>query len=188
MAMACAFPVASSASAGLASSSTRCISTLSSQGSTRGSAGASTTARRALVVKCAQEKDVSEESRYTSRREVFSLAALSVLLLSADKAQAKDVPIFGFRKQLEKAEKAVEGAEKAVVKEVKELAKQGEKELKTVSASVKGAVSDIEAGVAVSPVLQAGGVAGAELVAVLVASTVVNGLVSVPSKDKRGKR
>ncbi|CAM6129087.1 unnamed protein product [Calypogeia fissa] len=49
MAMACAFPVASSASAGLASSSTRCISTLSSQGSTRGSAGASTTARRFLT-------------------------------------------------------------------------------------------------------------------------------------------
>lgn len=135
-----------------------------------------------LVVKCAQENHVSGEARCASRREVFSLATLSVLLLSAEKAQARDIPLFGLRKQLEKAEKAVEGAEKAVEKEVKQLAKQGEKEFESVSASVKEAVSDIEAEAAVSPVLQAGGVAGAELVAVLLASTVVNGLITVPSK------
>jgi hypothetical protein len=129
-------------------------------------------------VKCAQENDVGREARFASRREVFSLATLSVLLLSADKAQAKDIPLFGLRKQLEKAEKAVAGAEKAVEKEVKELAKQGGAELE----SVEEAIGGINAGAAISPILQAGGVAGAELVAVLVAATVVNGLVSVPSK------
>lgn len=180
MAMASAFPVVlSSTTAVLASSSTRCSTTVS-QGE-RGAVSAASTAR-GLVVKSAQENDVSREARYASRREVFSLATLSVLLFSADKAQAKDIPLFGIRKQLETAEKAVEGAEKAVEKEVKKLATQGGKELEAVSASVKEAVSDIEAEAAVSQLLQAGGVAGVELVAVLVASTVVNGLVSVPSK------
>lgn len=81
---------------------------------------------------------------------------------------------------------------------MKQLVQEGEAEAGAVTSAVSGAVRNAiaefpgaslpnipsvptpEVG-GLSPILQAGAVAGAELVAVLVASTVVNGLVS-PSK------
>ncbi len=77
--------------------------------------------------------------------------------------------------------------------EVKELVKEGEAEAQAVSGAVSGVVKTAVADFSVTsskgfspegglpPAYQAGVVAGAELVAVLVASTVVNGLLS-PSK------
>jgi hypothetical protein len=124
----------------------------------------------------------------SSRRQALAFAtfsAVSAVLISSQPAQARDVPLFGFRK-----------VQKQVVDEVKELVKEGEAEAQAVTGAVSGmvktAVADFSVpsssskassseGGGLSPALQAGVVAGAELVAVLVASTVVNGLVS-PSK------
>ncbi|CAK9195688.1 unnamed protein product [Sphagnum troendelagicum] len=127
-------------------------------------------------------------STSSSRRQALAFAtfsAVSAVLISSQPAQARDVPLFGFRK-----------VQKQVVDEVKELVKEGEAEAQAVTGAVSGmvktAVADFSVpsssskassseGGGLSPALQAGVVAGAELVAVLVASTVVNGLVS-PSK------
>jgi len=124
----------------------------------------------------------------SSRRQALAFttfSAVSAVLISSQPAQARDVPLFGFRK-----------VQKQVVDEVKELVKEGEAEAQTVTGAVSGMVKNAVAdfsvpsssskassseGGGLSPALQAGVVAGAELVAVLVASTVVNGLVS-PSK------
>jgi hypothetical protein len=124
----------------------------------------------------------------SSRRQALAFttfSAVSAVLISSQPAQARDVPLFGFRK-----------VQKQVVDEVKELVKEGEAEAQAVTGAVSGivktAVADFSVpsssskassseGGGLSPALQAGVVAGAELVAVLVASTVVNGLVS-PSK------
>ncbi|CAM6024379.1 unnamed protein product [Sphagnum balticum] len=119
-----------------------------------------------------------------SRRQALALTTLSAVLFSSSQqaAQARDIPVFGFRK-----------VQKQVVDEVKELVKEGEAEAQAVSGAVSGVVKTAVADFSVtsskgfspegglSPAYQAGVVAGAELVAVLVASTVVNGLLS-PSK------
>ncbi|KAG6549205.1 hypothetical protein Mapa_009191 [Marchantia paleacea] len=178
MAMACAAAAAVSSSAAFVSTSSRIApASLSSSSNSLG--------YRAVQVRCTQ---VEEKAKAVSRREVFSFATLSLLLVASEKAEAKDIPLFGIRKKLEQAEKAVEGEVKELEKEGSALLKAGEKELskdvKDVSKAVSSAVSELEAGPSsgLSPTLQAGGVVGAELVAVLVASSVVNGLISVPSK------
>lgn len=121
-----------------------------------------------------------------SRRQVtVSLTALSVALFASSQrqAQARDIPIFG----LKKAKKITE----EVVQEVKELVKEGEGGVAAVGGAISGAVAEfpgvalpnIPSGgeVSLSPALQAGIVAGAGAIGVLVASTVVNSLVS-PAK------
>ncbi|KAL2630584.1 hypothetical protein R1flu_015270 [Riccia fluitans] len=136
---------------------------------------------RTVQVRCSQ---VEEKARPVSRREVFSFAALSAaLLMTSERAEAKDIPLFGIRKKVEQAEKAVEKEVKELEKEGSALLKAGEKELakdvEGVEKAVSGAIGEIESvsPSAISPALQAGGVIGAELVAVAVASSVVNGLI-----------
>ncbi|XP_024376997.1 uncharacterized protein [Physcomitrium patens] len=128
------------------------------------------------------------EKRGVSRRQVaVSLASLSLLLLSSSQqaAHARDIPIFG----LKKAKKITD----EVVSEVKELVKEGESEAAAVGGAISNAVAEFPGAASrnipsvstpdggLSPALQAGVVAGAGVVGVLVASAVVNTLVS-PSK------
>ncbi|KAG0576406.1 hypothetical protein KC19_5G077800 [Ceratodon purpureus] len=130
--------------------------------------------------------DASHSKVAVSRRQVaVSLTALSVALFASSQgqAEARDIPLFG----LKKAKKITE----QVVQEVKELVKEGEGEVAAVGGAISGAVAEfpgaalpnIPSGVdgGLSPALQAGVVAGAGVVGVLVASTVVNSLVS-PAK------
>lgn len=66
------------------------------------------------------------------------------------------------------------------MEKAKELVKEGEQEVEKVAETVKEAAEDLET-IAVldgpGPVVQAGLVAGAEVIGVLVASSVVNGIV-----------
>lgn len=113
-----------------------------------------------------------------SRRLALPLLGLS-LFLSSSPALAKDVPLFGFRKRVEQAEKAVVEEVKELVKGSENLVKGGEKEVSAVAGAVSAfATSPVEPGESLPPAYQAGAVAAAELVAVLVAASVVNGLVS----------
>ncbi|KAG0616068.1 hypothetical protein M758_5G087400 [Ceratodon purpureus] len=134
----------------------------------------------------ASAADASHSKVAVSRRQVaVSLTALSVALFASSQgqAEARDIPLFG----LKKAKKITE----QVVQEVKELVKEGEGEVAAVGGAISGAVAEfpgaalpnIPSGVdgGLSPALQAGVVAGAGVVGVLVASTVVNSLVS-PAK------
>lgn len=143
---------------------------------------------QAVQVRCAQAE---EKANAVSRRGVFSFAALSLLLAASEKAEAKDIPLFGIKKRLEPLEKAIESEVTMIEKEGSDLLKLGEKEIGDMKNAIQGATTtatkiDVggNAGLSegISPTVQAGGVVGAELFAVLVASSVVNGLISVPSK------
>jgi len=109
-----------------------------------------------------------------SRRHaaVTSLTALSVFLFSRP-AHARDVPIFGLKKAKKLGDQ--------VVQEVKDLVKEGEGAISGAVAEFPGAAGrniPSFSGEGLSPAVQAGTVAGAGVVGVLIASTVVNSLVS----------
>jgi len=106
------------------------------------------------------------------RRQVLPLLGLSLLLNFSGPAQAKDIPFFGIKKLKKVEEEAVEKA--------KELVKEGEQEVEKVAETVKETAENLETIAAFEgpgPVVQAGVVAGVEVIGVLVASSVVNGIV-----------
>ncbi|KAH7316270.1 hypothetical protein KP509_21G086100 [Ceratopteris richardii] len=116
-----------------------------------------------------------------SRRLLLPSLVAAPLLLQQQSAFAKDIPLFGIRKRVEQAEKAVEKEVKEIVKEGKELVKEGEDLVKEGEKELTAAAAAVVSKPAIDsppPAYQAAGVAGAELVAVLIASSIVNGLVS----------
>lgn len=86
--------------------------------------------------------------------------------------------MFGFRKKLKKAEEeAVE-----IVKEGLETAEKGlvtaEKEIFTAEKKIETAEKEIESAVSFGALAQAGAVAGAEFLGVVVATSIVNGILA----------
>ncbi|PPD88810.1 hypothetical protein GOBAR_DD14216 [Gossypium barbadense] len=100
-------------------------------------------------------------------------------------SNAEDIPLFGFRKKLKSAEEeAVE-----IVKEGLETAEKGletaergiftvEKGLKTAEKKIETAEKEIESAVGFGALAQAGAVAGAEFLGVVVATSIVNGVLA----------
>lgn len=90
---------------------------------------------------------------------------------------AQDIPLFGLRKKLEKVEEEAE----VVIKEGIESAEKGiekvERGLETAEKGIETAEREIESAVSFGGLAQAGAVAGAEVVGVLVATSVVNGIL-----------
>eukprot|EP01018_Ginkgo_biloba_P031431 Gb_10083 [translate_table: standard] len=113
-----------------------------------------------------------------SRRHIFPLMGFSFLFSLSEEAEAKDIPLFGIKK--------LKKVEEEVAKEVEELVKEGEQEVEKAAGVVKEAAEDLEAAALFEgpePVVQAGVVAGAEAIGVLIASSVVNSIVgNEPSK------
>lgn len=104
-----------------------------------------------------------------------------------EEGEWEDIPLFGLRKKLRKAEeeaevilregekaleKGIETAEKGIVTAEKEIV-TAEQEIETVASFGIGVAGDLA---------QAGAVVGAELVGVLLASSVVNGILG-PEKS-----
>ncbi|KAF2569807.1 hypothetical protein F2Q68_00027303 [Brassica cretica] len=90
---------------------------------------------------------------------------------------AETIPLFGIRKKLKKAEEeAVE-----IVKEGFETAEKGletaEKGIEAAEKGVETAEKEIETAVSYNGLTQAGAVVAAEFVGVLVATSVVNGIL-----------
>lgn len=109
------------------------------------------------------------------RRQLISLLTATTALKALEMpSNAEDIGLFGLRKKLKKAEEEAE----VLVKEGFEAADKGieaaEKGLVTAEKGIEAAEEKIESSVGLA---QAGAVAGAELVGVLVASTVVNGIL-----------
>ena len=97
------------------------------------------------------------------------IALVPVLpLVGVGAASAKDIPLFGIRRR------DVEKVEREVVEEVKEIVREGEE---LVSRGEKAVEEAADGNVAPTPLLQAGTLVGAEIVATLVASSLVNGLL-----------
>lgn len=123
--------------------------------------------------------------RFSSRRQLLLLLTATTALKAAElPARAEDIGLFGLRKKLKKAEEEAE----VIVKEGFESAEKGieaaekgikavEKGIESAEKGIEKAENDIETAVSFSGLAQAGVVAGAELVGVFVATSVVNGIL-----------
>lgn len=99
------------------------------------------------------------------RQSLVILTACSAGALEA-RARAQDIPLFGLRRKLEKVEQVAEEI-------VKEGVESAEREIESVERIAENEVLVLEGG----GLGQAGLVLGAEAVAVLVATSVVNGIL-----------
>lgn len=119
------------------------------------------------------------------RRQLISLVTATTVLKALEMpSKAEDIGLFGLRKKLKKVEEEAEelvkegfdAADKGIV-----AAEQGieaaEKGLVTAEKGIEAAEEKIESTVSFGGLAQAGAVAGAEFVGVLVAGAVVNGIL-----------
>ncbi|XP_027078249.1 uncharacterized protein LOC113753540 [Coffea eugenioides] len=162
----------------------------------RGKAMASTSSivARTLTLHCVRhDHSVSHNSRVNrvapvgipGRRELLLLMTATTALKAGEMpSRAQDIGLFGLRKKLKKAEEAAE----EIVREGFEAADKGievagkgieaaEKGLKTAEKDIVSAEKQIEGAVSFGGFAQAGVVAGAEFVGVLVATSVVDGIL-----------
>ncbi|XWS33698.1 hypothetical protein CRYUN_Cryun22dG0105300 [Craigia yunnanensis] len=111
------------------------------------------------------------------RQLLFFLTTTTALTVRESASNAKDIPLFGLRQKLKNAEEeAVE-----IVKEGFETAEKGletaERGIITVEKGLKTAEKEIESAVSFGALAQAGAVAGAEFLGVVVATSIVNGIL-----------
>lgn len=145
----------------------------------------------ALQARCARNAHVSPRAAHSSkpappsfsltgasrRNLLFSLTAATVMTGLQSASMAENIPFFGIRKKLKKAEEeAVE-----IVKEGFETAEKGvdaaESGLEAAERGVETAEKEIVTAVSFNGLTQAGAVVAAEFVGVLVATSVVNGIL-----------
>ena len=118
------------------------------------------------------------------RQLLFSLTASAGLTAKEAASVAVDIPLFGIRKSLKRAEEQAE----EIVREGFEAADKGletaeqgletaERGLETAEKGIETAEREISSVVSFGGLAQAGVVAGAEVLAVLVATAVVNGIL-----------
>ena len=111
------------------------------------------------------------------RQLLFLLTASPALTARGPPSLAEDIPFFGLRKKLKKAEEEAE----VIVKEGFEAAEKGievaEKGIVTAEKGIQTAEREIEREVSFGGLAQAGAVAGVEFVAILVATSIVNGIL-----------
>ncbi|KAL6956578.1 hypothetical protein U1Q18_040660 [Sarracenia purpurea var. burkii] len=110
------------------------------------------------------------------RQWLLLLTATTTLKAAEWPSRAQDIPIFGLRKKLEKVEEKVE----EVIKEGIESAERG---IETAEKDIETAEGEIESAVSFGGLAQAGAVAGVEAIGVLVATSVVNGILE-PENQK----
>ncbi|XP_022775241.1 uncharacterized protein LOC111317142 [Durio zibethinus] len=104
------------------------------------------------------------------RKLLFFLTTTTALTVREPASNAEDIPLFGLRKKLKSAEEeAVE-----IVKEGFETAEKG---LETAEKEIETAEKEIESAVSFGALAQAGAVAGAEFLGVVVGTSVVNGIL-----------
>lgn len=120
----------------------------------------------------------------TRRQCLLLLTAATALKASEMPSRAQDIPLFGLRKSLRKAEEEAE----QIVKEGFEAADKGilaaekgieaaEKEVVAAEKEIEAAEKEFEAELRVSALVQAGTVAGAEVLGVLIATSIVNAIL-----------
>ncbi|KMZ62717.1 hypothetical protein ZOSMA_44G01170 [Zostera marina] len=141
--------------------------------------------RRATLISCIADGDRSP-SRSTvalfpkwSRRESLSLLLLSSAAVSLP-ARAENIPLFGFRKKLKniekEAEEIVKEGEQAVEKGIVKAEKTVVEGIMTTEEEIIAAEAKVQSGL-----IQAGAVAAAEALSVIVGVSVVNGILRTDS-------
>lgn len=91
-------------------------------------------------------------------------------------ASAQDIPLFGLRKKLENVEKEAE----EILTEGIETAEKG---IESAETEIATAGTEIETVLGLGGLAQAGVVAGAEAVGVLVATSIVNGILGPEAQN-----
>lgn len=113
----------------------------------------------------------------TRRQCLLVLTATAALKAAELPSRAQDIPLFGLRKSIRKVEDEAE----QIVKEGFEAADKGiEAAEKGIGATERGVVAaekEIETVLAFGGLAQAGVVAGAEVLGVIIASSIVNGIL-----------
>ncbi|ESQ46306.1 hypothetical protein EUTSA_v10000353mg [Eutrema salsugineum] len=154
----------------------------------------------ALQARCARNAHVSPRRALPSkpsfslsgasrRNLLFSLTAATVATGLQPASMAEDIPFFGIRKKLKKAEEGAveivkegfETAEKGVVAAEKGL-EAAERGLETAEKGFNAAEKEVVTAVSYNGVTQAGAVVVAEFVGVLVGTSVVNGILGPESQ------
>ncbi|XP_072966948.1 uncharacterized protein [Typha angustifolia] len=128
------------------------------------------------TVRCLAVPSSSSPPPLLRRRQslLLLLSLPAPLLAGGAPASAADIPLFGIRKKLAKIEEAAEEAVKEGEKVVEEGIVVAEKEIQVAEEEIAaGGVGFAVAG----DLVQAGAVAGAEAVGVLVGLSVVNGIL-----------
>lgn len=106
-----------------------------------------------------------------TRRQCLILLSSAAALKAAElPSRAQDIPLFGLRKSIRKAEEEAE----EIVKEGFEAADKG---IEATERGVVAAEKELETVLAFGGLAQAGVVAGAELLGVVVATSIVNGIL-----------
>ncbi|KAJ7944368.1 Synechocystis YCF37-like protein [Quillaja saponaria] len=124
------------------------------------------------------------------RRLLFLLTASTALTTREQISRAQDIPLFGLRKNLKKAEEKAE----EIFKEGFEAADKGleaaergietaEEGIDTAEREIVSAEKGIESALSFGGLAQAGVVAGAEFVGVLIATAVVNGILGPEAQN-----
>ncbi|KAK9284395.1 hypothetical protein L1049_023566 [Liquidambar formosana] len=124
------------------------------------------------------------------RQCLFLLTATTALTTKELTAKAQDIPLFGLRKKLKKAEEEAE----EILKEGFETAEKGietaergiltvEKGIETAEKGIETVEKDIETTLSFGGLAQAGVVAGAEVLGVLIATSVVNGILGPEAQN-----
>ncbi|KAL3346543.1 hypothetical protein AABB24_025138 [Solanum stoloniferum] len=119
------------------------------------------------------------------RRQLISLVTATTVLKALDMpSKAADIGLFGLRKKLKKVEEEAEELVKEGFEAAEKEIEEAEKGLVTAEKGIEAAEEKIESTVSFGGLAQAGAVAGAEFVGVLVAGAVVNGILGpVPQKS-----
>ncbi|XP_038900735.1 uncharacterized protein LOC120087852 [Benincasa hispida] len=139
---------------------------------------------RAAAVKSLPESLSARRTRRQTLLFLTATAAAAAVVGRENPSVAEDIPLFGLRKKLKKveeeaeeivregfeaAEKGLETAERGIV-----TAEQG---IVAAERGIETAEKEIETAVNFGALSQAGAVAGAEVVGVLVATSIVNGIL-----------
>ncbi|KFK32721.1 hypothetical protein AALP_AA6G280100 [Arabis alpina] len=152
----------------------------------------------ALQARCARDAHVSPRAAHpnkpappsfslssASRRNLlFSLTAATVVTGLQPASMAENIPLFGIRKKLRKAEEEAveivkegfETAEKGVVAAEKGL-EAAERGVENAEKGLEEAEREVVTAVSYNGLTQAGAVVAAEFVGVLVGTSVVNGIL-----------
>ncbi|XP_022971729.1 uncharacterized protein LOC111470397 [Cucurbita maxima] len=141
-----------------------------------------------ITVRAASVKPPPESlSAARTRRQtllILTATATAAVVGRENPSMAENIPLFGLRKKLKKVEEEAE----EIVREGFEAAEKGletaergivtaEKGIITAERGIETAEKEIESAVNFGALSQAGAVAGAEVVGVLVATSIVNGIL-----------
>ncbi|XP_068666278.1 uncharacterized protein [Aristolochia californica] len=130
----------------------------------------------AQVTKHAPTPPHIQPSVLHGRRKCVLLLAAStgVCMATNTPVLAEDIPLFGIRKKLRKAEEETEEILREGEKAVEKGLVAAEKGFETARKEIESVEKEIDTSVSFGGLAQAGVVAGAEILGILVASSVVN--------------